>query len=196
MRHRQPGGRAGFARGGLLVLVSIVAILATAAILSQAGKRRRTATPTAQDPMESGRAATRVMPSGADAAGVRPAGAHAPASDSAGDLAAGSRRRAMGLEAEAALGSIRTALSALRAETGAYNLRSDGSAIPASGTCRSLPGIAAGDLDGANWKQDCYTYSGLAPNAYSITARGVSSGPTAGITITLDAGGTFTRTGL
>lgn len=110
-------------------------------------------------------------------------------------LMSGNKKRAMGSEAEAALGTLRVALRTLQAETGAYNLKSDGTTIAASGNCTTLPGVTASDLDGKYWNNTCYTYSGLASNTYTLVATGISTGVTAGITITLTQDGNFTRTG-
>ena len=111
-------------------------------------------------------------------------------------LMASNKRRAMATEAESAMGSIRTALRVLRAETDVYNRRSDGTAIAAAGNCRDLPGVSAPDLDGRYWNQDCYTYKNLTTNDYTLVADGVATGQTVGIHIELTEGGTFLRAGL
>lgn len=111
-------------------------------------------------------------------------------------LMTANKRRAMSTEAESSLGTIRSALRTLQAETGSYNIKSDGTTLAGSGNCKDLPNVTSSDLDGKYWVNTCYTYSGLASNTYTLTATGISTGMTAGITITLDQGGNFTRTGL
>jgi prepilin-type N-terminal cleavage/methylation domain-containing protein len=110
-------------------------------------------------------------------------------------LMSGNRRRAMSTEAETALGSIRSSLRTLMAETGAYNRKSDGNVIVTSGVVTNIPGVTLSDLDGKYWNNACYTYDNLSSNTYRLIATGVSTGQTGGIVITLDQDGTFVRTG-
>ena len=110
-------------------------------------------------------------------------------------LMSGNKKRAMGTEADSALGSIRTAARVLMAETGAYNKKSDGSTI-ADMNCKNYPGMSAADLNGKFWNSACYTFTTLGISNFVIQAAGISTGQTTGITITLDDGGGFTRTGM
>ena len=59
----------------------------------------------------------------------------------------------MATEAEAALGTIRSSLRAMYAQTGAYNVDLDGNPVAAGPAVGTVPGIAAGDLDG-RWFDD------------------------------------------
>jgi len=111
----------------------------------------------------------------------------------------GHTTRAMATEAYGAMGTIRTALRVNYAETNDYGKLPDGTVIAAD--CTNLPGVrpryppTPGDLDGRYWDQDCYTLSFPTSSRYLITATGKADGPTAGVTITLDETGTFTKDG-
>ena len=116
-------------------------------------------------------------------------------------LMTGNRERAMVTEAEAALGTMRTALRAMFAQSGAYNVNLEGVTITAGSAATAIPGINAGDLDGRFFDDDSYTISALAATTYTLTADGDDSGAAraadvAGITVTLDHNGAFVRTGL
>lgn len=114
-------------------------------------------------------------------------------------LMSANRTRAMATEAEAGLGTIRTALRAMFAETGAYNLDLGGNALSAPLAPGGLPGINAGDLDGRFFNDAAYSITALGGTTYTITATGNNSGApqaagVAGVVITLDDAGAFTRT--
>ncbi len=116
-------------------------------------------------------------------------------------LMSGNRERAMATEAEAGLGTIRTALRAMFAQTGAYNVDLNGDAIAAGAAATDIPGIQAGDLDGRYFSDESYSITAVDATTYTLTADGGDSTATAaadvdGITITLDQNGAFTRTGL
>jgi len=116
-------------------------------------------------------------------------------------LMTGNRQRAMATEAEAGLGTMRTALRAMYAQTGAYNKDLDGNAIAAGAASTAIPGINAGDLDGKYFDDAAYSISAVGAATYTLTANGANSttadrADVSGITITLDQDGTFTRTGL
>jgi len=106
-------------------------------------------------------------------------------------LMSANKKRAMSTEAEAALGTIRTALRSLYAQTTAYDKDLGGTAIA---TVTGIPGIEAGDLEGRYWKETMYSVT-LTPTTYTITATG-SGTDLAGIVITLDHTGKFSYTGL
>lgn len=114
-------------------------------------------------------------------------------------LMTGNRERAMATEAEAALGTMRTTLRAMYAQTGAYNVDIDGATIAAGTAATSIPGIKVGDLDGRYFKDGSYSISAVAAASYTLTADGSAGGADAAvsaITITLDQDGVFVRTGL
>ncbi len=116
-------------------------------------------------------------------------------------LMTGNRERAMVTEAEAGLGTMRTALRAMFAQTGAYNVDLNGDAIAAGAAATDIPGIQAGDLDGRYFDDDAYSITAIGADSYTLTADGDDSGApaasdVAGISVTLDEDGAFTRTGL
>ena len=111
-------------------------------------------------------------------------------------LMSANKKRAMATEGEAGLGTIRTVLRAMFAQSGAYNVDLNGDAL-ASGAGTSvtnLPGIGSGDLDGKYFSEDDYELTSLGATTYTLTVSG--TGAVAGVTITLDETGQFTRTGL
>ena len=108
-------------------------------------------------------------------------------------LMSGNKKRAMATEAEAALGSIRTALRAMYAETKAYNTDPNGTTI--SGSVTNIPGVTAEDLEGKYFKSTDYDISAIAAATYTLRCQG-STGDVSGVTITLNQDGVFTRTGL
>ncbi len=110
-------------------------------------------------------------------------------------LMSGNKRRAMATEAEAALGSIRTALRAMYAETKAYNRDPNGGTILAGTSCTNIPGVTAEDLEGKYFKPGDYRIASITETTYRIQAVG-STGDVAGVTITLDQDGNFERQGL
>lgn len=116
-------------------------------------------------------------------------------------LMSANKTRAMATEAEAGLGTIRTALRAMYAETTAYNEDLNGDTIANGSSPTALPGIGAIDLDGRYFDTAAYTLTTLGASTYTLTCSGDNSGAqeaaeVAGITITLDEDGDFTRTGL
>ena len=58
----------------------------------------------------------------------------------------------------------------------------------------AIPGIHPGDLNGRYFSDGCYSITALSSNTFTITATG--TGDVSGIVVTLNEGGTFTRTGL
>ncbi|MCX7819320.1 MAG: type II secretion system GspH family protein [Kiritimatiellae bacterium] len=110
-------------------------------------------------------------------------------------LMSGNKKRAMATEAEAALGSVRTALRAMYAETKAYNKDPNGNTISQNDPVTKIPGVTAEDLEGKYFKSTDYTIAAIGVDTYTIQAKG-STGEVAGVTITLNEKGEFTRTGL
>ena len=111
-------------------------------------------------------------------------------------LMSANKKRAMASEGEAGLGSIRTALRAMYAESGAYNKDINGGTISTPCTVTNIPGVGATDLDGKYFKSSDYSLHAAAPNTYTIQVVGNSTSLVAGVTITLDEGGNFSRIGL
>ena len=108
-------------------------------------------------------------------------------------LMSANRKRAMSTEADAGCGAVRTALRVYYAENNAY---------PASGAASTIPGLGATDLDGIFFSTPDYAFTVTGSNV-AVTATGNSGGSTApqkskvaGVVITLNPDGTFTRTGL
>jgi prepilin-type N-terminal cleavage/methylation domain-containing protein len=110
-------------------------------------------------------------------------------------LMTGNKRRAMATEAEAALGSVRTALRAMYAETKAYNRTPNGTTLSAGQYCYEIPGVSPEDLQGKYFVSNDYTIVSISANGYQIRATG-SQGDAVGIQITLDQDGNWTRQGL
>ncbi len=110
-------------------------------------------------------------------------------------LMSGNKRRAMATEAEAALGTVRTALRAMYAETKAYNRDPNGNTISANTSVTNIPGVTASDLEGRYFRASDYTIAAIGTDTYTLRCQG-STGDVAGITITLNQDGVFNRTGL
>ncbi len=109
-------------------------------------------------------------------------------------LMTANKRRAIATEAEAGCGTIRTALRIYYAEHSSYP-------TGATAAATSLVGIGDGDLDGTYFSEECYTFSSDA-SSFTVTADGDSgniapkAADAAGIVITLDEEGAWTRAGL
>ena len=115
-------------------------------------------------------------------------------------LMTGNKKRAMATEAETALGTLRTQLRVMYAETGSYATNNNGLAVT---TVWNLPGVNPADLTGKYWSTNAYSFftapSGATGSNYILQADGSAAGCDAslsGINIKLDANGTFTRSGL
>ncbi len=111
------------------------------------------------------------------------------------------RQRAMVTEAEAGLGTMRSALRAMYAQTKAYNVKQDGTALAAGAAASDIPGIQPGNLNGRYFDDDAYSISAVGANTFTLQASGGDSGAVdaaevADITITLDQDGALTRSGL
>ncbi|MFT5125034.1 MAG: prepilin-type N-terminal cleavage/methylation domain-containing protein [Kiritimatiellia bacterium] len=112
-----------------------------------------------------------------------------------------STKRMIATEAESTLGHIRTALRSAYVQTDAYNKNLDGGIIGAGPVVGIVPGLSIGDLDGTYFDDAAYALTLVGPNTYTITATGDNStagraSEAAGVLITLDETGTFTRSGL
>lgn len=110
-------------------------------------------------------------------------------------LMSGNKKRAAATEAEAALGTIRSALRAVLAETGAYNVTPSGGSIANGAAANTVPGISQGDLNGKYWQEGNYVVTTVSSSNYLLTASG-GTGIVNGVTITLNQDGTFNRLGL
>jgi prepilin-type N-terminal cleavage/methylation domain-containing protein len=109
--------------------------------------------------------------------------------------------RAIATEAEAALGTARSNLRAMYAETKDYSKDSEGVSIVGGALVTKVPGFSAGDLDGRYFSDACYSVTSANASNYLLTATGsASTAPkkdkVATIVITLNQDGDFTRTGL
>lgn len=110
-------------------------------------------------------------------------------------LMSGNKKRAMGTEAEAALGTVRSQLRAMYAETGSYLVKPDKTALGV-GSVTNVPLVSASDMQGRYWNPDGYTIDAIAANTYTLKATGVSTGDTANIIITMTSDGVIVRTGM
>ena len=110
-------------------------------------------------------------------------------------LMSGNKKRAAATEAEAALGTVRSALRAVLAETAAYNVTPSGGSIANGAAANTVPGISAGDLNGKYWAEGNYVVTTIGTSNYLLTASG-GTGIVSGVSITLDQAGTFVRSGL
>ena len=113
-------------------------------------------------------------------------------------LMSANKVRAVATEAESALGTIRSALRAIYAQTDAYNVDVSGAAI-AAGAADAISSIDAEDLSGRYFSTECYAITAVDATSFTLTATGDNSTATAaaeaaGVVITLDEDGTFTRT--
>ena len=105
-------------------------------------------------------------------------------------LMSGSKRRAMATEAEAGLGTCRTALRAYFAEHNDYG--SDGVGKPVT----DIEGIRSGDLSGTYFTDGDYTYTVYESGSnYTLYCSG-STGDVVGVSISLNRDGEFIRSGL
>ncbi len=125
-------------------------------------------------------------------------------------LMTGNVKRAIATEAEAALGTIRSNLRAIYAETRDYTDDGNEGTISAGDDCIDIPGFQEGDLDGRYFSDECYTVRSISSDAYVIECDGSAStadqadkvdGETSGdppvttgaIVITIDEDGTVDR---
>ena len=109
-------------------------------------------------------------------------------------LMSANKKRAAATEGEAGLGSIRTALRAMYAETGAYNVNYNGTTLMAPMSPTNCPGIGSTDLNGKYFTTADYSITAIGPNNYTLQVVG-STNPVTGVTIALDDGGNETRSG-
>ena len=103
-------------------------------------------------------------------------------------LFSANKKRAIATEAQAGLGSMRTAMRVILAEHGAYNV---GVTVGKLSSSNSIPGMANTDLNGRYFTNTDYEVESVSSNAYSLKCSS-SVGDAAGITIKLDDGGNWT----
>jgi len=108
-------------------------------------------------------------------------------------LMSGNKKRAIGTEAESAMGMIRTQLRIMFAETSDYTKKPNGTTL-GIGSVTNIPGVAANDIQGRYWDSSCYEITAIAANSFTLRALGVTN-DVAGLTITMDQGGIINRTG-
>ena len=111
-------------------------------------------------------------------------------------LMSANKKRAMATEGEAGLGTIRSALRAMYAQTGAYDKDLNGNDIDDGSSPTNVPGIGSGDLDGKFFQEGDYELTTLETTNYLLTATGNETNDLDGVVITLDEAGDFVRMGL
>lgn len=118
-------------------------------------------------------------------------------------LMSSNKTRAMATEAEAALGTVRSAFRAMYAETGKYNVNLDGGSLSGGTSVTNVPGIRPGDLNGRYFSDPCYSIESVSASNYVLKAEGGAAGNTAtkkddvaDVVLTLDEDGNFVRTGI
>ena len=116
-------------------------------------------------------------------------------------LMSANKMRARVTEGEAGLGSIRTSLRAMDAETEDYTKTPSGGTLAAGDVVAgTVPGVKDGDLDGRWFSDECYTLTAVSKTNFTVTCDGDSSTTAqktevAGVTLTIDAQGAITRSG-
>lgn len=103
-------------------------------------------------------------------------------------LMMGNKTRAIATEAQAGLGTIRTALQVYKAEHGGFPAGGSGHPHDTAGLT-----VKTGDLQGKYFQDTDYTYTSTASN-YTATATGTTN-DAVGITVTLDQSGTWGGSG-
>ena len=118
-------------------------------------------------------------------------------------LMSGNKKRAMCTEAETALGSMRTQLRVMFAETGSYATNQSGVALNTAGSIWQIPSVSLTDFQGKYWSTNAYTFltNPVTMNGtnYVLQADGSQAGCDAALSavkITMDSNGTITRAGL
>ena len=111
-------------------------------------------------------------------------------------LMSANKKRAAATEGEAGLGTMRSALRAMYAETGSYNTTPSAGTQVAGGAATTIPGISSGDLAGKYFQEGNYTIQTISASNYSIQVTGSTNAIVSGVTIRLDQAGDWTRVGL
>jgi prepilin-type N-terminal cleavage/methylation domain-containing protein len=116
-------------------------------------------------------------------------------------LMSANKKRAMATEAQAALGTVRSALRAMYAETGTYTLDLNGDPLSSASAVTDIPGIGVGDLQGRYFSENCYTFVSLTSSNYLLRATGNDStadqaAEVGDVVVELDDKGSFRVEGL
>ena len=117
-------------------------------------------------------------------------------------LMTANKKRAAASEGEAGLGSLRTCMRSLKAQTDAYNKALDGTTINVGDLWTKVPGASQSDLNGRYFDGAAYDLTTVSASNYTLRVRGSQStvapdlGIVAGVVMTLDQDGQFSRTGL
>lgn len=119
-------------------------------------------------------------------------------------LMSANKKRAMATEAQAALGTVRSALRAMYAETGNYTVDLNGdqlSTLTGYPDVTVVPGISEGDLEGRYFSENCYTFATLSATNYLLRATGADTttdqvADVESIVVELDDRGSFRVEGL
>jgi len=108
-------------------------------------------------------------------------------------------KRAMASEARAGLGTVRTGLRVVMAETNSYDGIFGTGATIAPGVADNIPGIDPLDLDGTYFDHVDYEISNVDDATFLLTCTGIPSsgqgdheGDANGISITMDENGNIT----
>ncbi len=101
-------------------------------------------------------------------------------------LMMGNRDRAMATEAQAGLGTLRTAMQVYKAEHGAYPANDSGQSMTAVTDLT----VKNGDLDGKYFRTSGYTLTTVTASNYTMTAVGYTNGAE-NMSITLNDQGTW-----
>lgn len=107
-------------------------------------------------------------------------------------LMSANKIRAASTEGEAGLGTARSSLRAIFAETGAYNQTPSGGTLAVGAIAGNVPGISVGDLNGKYFTDANYTLTAVGVSNYTLQVVG-TTGIVNGVTITLNQNGDFTR---
>jgi prepilin-type N-terminal cleavage/methylation domain-containing protein len=110
-------------------------------------------------------------------------------------LMSANKTRAAATEAEAGLGTMRSALRAMYAETDSYIVKPGGGAL-GTGSATNIPGMRPSDLNGKYFQDGNYSITAIAATTYTLQATGSTNALVSGVTITLNQAGDFTRAGL
>lgn len=116
-------------------------------------------------------------------------------------LMSANKMRARVTEGEAGLGTVRTTLRAMYAETEDYTKTPAGGTLAnGSAVAGTVPGVKAGDLNGRWFSDASYTLTTVSTTNFLLTCTGDDSAApkkaeVAGVTLTIDAAGNITRAG-
>jgi len=118
-------------------------------------------------------------------------------------LMTGNKKRAMCTEAETALGTIRTQLRVMFAETSTYSTNQYGVVLNSAGSIWQVPGVMQSDLAGKFWSTNAYTFqtvpTSLSGTNFILQADGSQSGCDGtlnSVRITMDSFGNVIRVGM